>query len=449
MFKAGQAAMVAAKQFAAMKLAPLGQYLRCVAGGTAVTFAVSAPAVLGGAGVATDFAIFSMKRNTLQAAADAAALAATRELSVIGSGTSASAMAASAAASTGSPDGGPIDSIARSYVQTALADEEGVISTSVEIDDASGAVKVSVQDNWRPFFAHFLGADITPIKVSARAELVGESKVCVIALTTSGIGAVSLTKNAHLEAKGCSVYSNSTNSTGFYLGSGSSIVADVVCSAGGVYNKGAMSGTEVLTDCPAIADPLASRAKPSVGACDYQNTVISGTAATLSPGVYCGGIWVTKGGSVTFKEGNYVIKDGPFVVTDTSKVTGRNVAFYLTGLLSLIQFFDQATIDLSGAEDGPMAGLLFFEDPSVGILRIHNIRATNAYNLTGTIYLPKGNLLVDPTANVAEKSAYTAIIAKRLVVENGPSLVLNTNYGATKVPVPDGIRSAADVVLAR
>jgi hypothetical protein len=69
--------------------------------------------------------------------------------------------------------------------------------------------------------------------------------------------------------------------------------------------------------------------------------------------------------------------------------------------------------------------------------------------LTGTIYLPKGNLLVDPTANVAEKSAYTAIIAKRLVVENGPSLVLNTNYGATKVPVPDGIRSAADVVLAR
>jgi hypothetical protein len=212
----------------------------------------------------------------------------------------------------------------------------------------------------------------------------------VIALTTSGIGAVSLTKNAHLEAKGCSVYSNSTNSTGFYLGSGSSIVADVVCSAGGVYNKGAMSGTEVLTDCPAIADPLASRAKPSVGACDYQNTVISGTAATLSPGVYCGGIWVTKGGSVTFKEGNYVIKDGPFVVTDTSKVTGRNVAFYLTGLLSLIQFFDQATIDLSGAEDGPMAGLLFFEDPSVGILRIHNIRGNECLQLDGHDLPAKG-----------------------------------------------------------
>ena len=95
-----------------------------------------------------------------------------------------------------------------------------------------------------------------------------------------------------------------------------------------------------------------------------------------------------------------------------------------------------------------MAGLLFFEDPNSGPLRIHNIRSAHAYNLTGTIYLPKGNLLVDPTANVAEKSAYTAIIAKRLIVDNGPSLVLNTNYGATKVPVPAGIRSSADVVLA-
>ncbi len=50
MFKAGRMAVVAAKQRATMKLGPLGKYLRCIAGGTAVTFAVSAPAVLGGGG---------------------------------------------------------------------------------------------------------------------------------------------------------------------------------------------------------------------------------------------------------------------------------------------------------------------------------------------------------------------------------------------------------------
>lgn len=450
MFRTVRSAFGSAKSFAKATLANTAHLMRCVAGGTAVTFAVSAPAVLGAVGVAADFAVFSMKKSTLQAAADAAALAATRELSVIGSGASAGAVAMkmSAAGTEEGSGAGPIDAIARSYVQTAMAQEDGKISTSVEIDESSGAVTVAVQDDWQPFFAHFLGADITPIKASARAELVGETKVCVIALTESGIGAVSMTKSAHLEAKGCSVYSNSTNSAGFYLGSGSSVEADVVCSAGGVYNKGAMTGTQVLTDCPPLADPLANRAPPSVGGCDFKDTVISGKTATLTPGVYCGGIRVLKGADVTFKAGDYVIKDGLFVVADTSRITGRNVAFFLTGTLSLIQFFGDATIDLSGAEEGPMAGLLFFEDPDVGILRIHNIRATNAYNLTGTIYLPKGNLLVDPTASVAAKSAYTAIVVKRLVVENGPSLVLNTDYGATKDPVPDGIRSAADVVLA-
>jgi len=176
-------------------------------------------------------------------------------------------------------------------------------------------------------------------------------------------------------------------------------------------------------------------------------TIINKKTVTLSPGVYCGGITVMNGSNVTFSPGNYIIKDGPFIVKDTSKIKGKNVAFYLTGLLSLIQFFDNATIDLSGAEDGVMAGLLFFEDPSSTVLRVHNIRASNAFNLTGTIYLPKGNLMVDPAAAVAQQSAYTAIIVNKLTVDNGPSLVLNTNYGGTSVPVPDGIRASADVVL--
>lgn len=427
-------------------LARAKRLLRCTAGGAAVTAAISAPALVGSAGVAIDIATYTMKKNTLQAAADNAALAAARELSVISSGGGgASAKMAVAAAA---PSGGPVEDIARGYVNSAMAEENSSVDTQVAVDDGSGAVSVEVSETWQPFFAHLLGAKITPIAVTARAELVGESKVCVIALTDSGIGAVSMTKDAHLEAKGCSVYSNSTNSTGFYLGSGSSVTADLVCSAGGVYNKGAMAGTQVLTDCPPLADPLASRAPPSFGACDFTGTVVSGGSATLSPGVYCGGIRVTNGAAVTFKPGNYIIKDGLFLVADTSSVKGTNVAFFLTGKVSLIQFIANATIDLSGAEEGDMAGLLFFEDPSAGLFRIHNIRATNAYNLTGTIYLPRGNLLVDPSATVAAKSAYTAIIAKRLIVDNGPSLVLNTNYGATSVPVPDGIRSAADVVLA-
>ncbi len=86
-------------------------------------------------------------------------------------------------------------SIARTYVDNTLGDTT-TTSTGVSIDAAKGTVQVTLTDAWHPFFAHFLGANITPIVVDARAELVGESKVCVIALKPSGAGAISMTKNA-------------------------------------------------------------------------------------------------------------------------------------------------------------------------------------------------------------------------------------------------------------
>ena len=95
-----------------------------------------------------------------------------------------------------------------------------------------------------------------------------------------------------------------------------------------------------------------------------------------------------------------------------------------------------------------MAGLLFYEDPATGVLNIHDISASHANNLTGTIYMPKGNLFVHPAASVGQNSAYTAIVVNRLIVDQGPSLTLNTNYSATQVPVPSGIQATATVVLA-
>ncbi len=95
-----------------------------------------------------------------------------------------------------------------------------------------------------------------------------------------------------------------------------------------------------------------------------------------------------------------------------------------------------------------MAGLLFFGDRKVSSIVKHKIQSAHADELTGTIYLPRGHLLVDPNTSVAQKSAYTAIIVHKLEVNEGPTLTLNSNYGATEVPVPDGVRSDSQVVLA-
>jgi hypothetical protein len=40
---------------------------------------------------------------------------------------------------------------------------------------------------------------------------------------------------------------------------------------------------------------------------------------------------------------------------------------------------------------------------------------------------------------VADQSAYTVVVARQIRMEAGPDLVLNTNYGGTDIPVPDGV----------
>ena len=202
-----------------------------------------------------------------------------------------------------------------------------------------------------------------------------------------------------------------------------------------------------VTDCPPLRDPLADRDAPAVGACDYTDLSHENGNATLSPGVYCGGLKVSGTSKVTLEPGVYVIKDGPLEVSGKAQFSGEDVGFYLAGEKAVLKFSGDTTIRLSGVESGAMAGILLFEDRTVSANRLHLIRSAHADVLTGTIYLPRGLLLVDPNATVSAESAYTAIIANRISLTEGPVLVLNSDYGATRVPVPDGIRSTGRVIL--
>ncbi len=72
-------------------------------------------------------------------------------------------------------------------------------------------------------------------------------------------------------------------------------------------------------------------------------------------------------------------------------------------------------------------------------MRQYRIISDNARTMLGTIYLPAGRLIVDSSRPVADQSAYTVIVARQINLYEGPNLTLNANYGATSVPVPDGV----------
>ena len=85
-----------------------------------------------------------------------------------------------------------------------------------------------------------------------------------------------------------------------------------------------------------------------------------------------------------------------------------------------------------------MAGILFYEDRSAPAGRFFEVSSNAARKLLGTIYLPKGTFKSAGTGNIADASAYTIIIANRLMLL-GANLVINADYTSSDVPVPEGV----------
>ena len=154
--------------------------------------------------------------------------------------------------------------------------------------------------------------------------------------------------------------------------------------------------------------------------------------------MFCGGLKIEKGAVVTLSPGIYVISGGKLEVKDTSKLIGDYVSFYFQDDAAVFTFEKDTTIDLGAPKDGELAGMLFFENPLSADGRNFTIKSEHAQRLLGTIYLPGGKLEIDSKADVAAQSAYTVIVANQIQVK-GANLVVNSDYGGTDVPVPDGI----------
>jgi Flp pilus assembly protein TadG len=391
-------------------------------GNAAIMFALALPVVIGAAGLAVDYAIMANQRTKMQSVADAAALSAARELRLAPNGTN------------------NVAATAQSYAQSALAQTipglNPVIGASVI--DNNTAVEVTITASYRPVLFRVISQDVANLSVTAVARSAGYP-ICALALDDSAPGTIHLEANALLTAADCGVYSDSNSTQGLRAVQNAVLTAGMICSAGGKVGSKANFTPAPLTDCPVIPDPLASRAPPPVAGCKVMGQVIDGETVTLMPGTYCDGLKITGAANVTLSPGIYVIKDGPLVVDNGSTLQAKNAGIYLTGTNTTLLFATDTTISLTAPIDGPLAGILLFEDRAAPRLRQQKILSDNAPVLLGTIYLPQGRLIIDAHKPIAQQSAYTIIVARRIELYSGPNLVLNSNYGITDVPAPKGV----------
>lgn len=393
-------------------------------GAIAVVFGLTATALVPLAAMSVEYHGISSLRAKMQQAADTAALAAAREMRFATSDTSVAAQ------------------VAVSYARSALVELVGDASGEVAptVDASAGTVRVDIARAYVPVFGQSLLPVPKMLLVNATGRIGGSAPICVLGLEQSRPQTVLLEKSARIEANNCSVYANSTNPTSLMTKNASSIIAGAICSAGGQQGNKSSFQPDPLTNCPQLADPLSRRQPPAVGACTETNLIVSARDLRLRPGVYCGGLHITNRANVRLDPGVYVIKDGPLRVDDNSSLAGTYVGFYLTGANATIAFQPASSISLGAPRDGPLASLLFFEDRAAPAYRRHRITSNDARTLLGTIYLPQGNLHIDAEKPVAQNSAYTIIVVRQLTLSEGPTLVMNSNYSATDVPVPEQIR---------
>jgi Flp pilus assembly protein TadG len=398
-----------------------------------MTFSLAFPVMLGVTALAVDSASFYDQHSRMQSVADSSALAVAKELHVYRKNIA------------------ELKAVGQARVETLLA-EAGIAgrphTSTVDIDGETNVVTVGISMVSETLVPVEVWGE-NPIVVSSQAHAYGQNRLCVLALHDTKSDTIKADGTASMAAPDCAVQSNSKDPAGLNVSSNAKIVSTVICSAGGTTGSGSFT-PKPETDCPRLDDPLAARPAPKFGGCDFvtkqtfkKDGVIT---ATNVPTVFCGGLTIEGGATVQAQPGTYVILGGKLEVKDGSKLIGENVGFYFADDSSTFTFSKTSTINLTAPKSGEMAGILFFENRLSVLGRTFTINSQNAKQLLGTIYLPKGTLKVDVKASVAGESAYTVIVARQLDVKDA-ALVINSDYGGTDVPVPDGVGPNSRMVM--
>lgn len=162
----------------------------------------------------------------------------------------------------------------------------------------------------------------------------------------------------------------------------------------------------------------------------------NGGTATLSPGVYCGGL--TLRGTVNFTAGNYVMLGGGLSCSSSCTMNGTGVTFYNTcstgycngASTGYAPFNIKGTLNLSAPTSGDQVGMLFFGDRSLPLSAgdQEDIEAAAITNLTGAIYFPTSYLVFagTPTFN-----GFSTMIVVNTMKVTGNSTVQITNGGSS------------------
>ncbi len=411
-------------------------------GNFAMIFAMAAMVIVGIVAFAIECTSVNNQRKTVQAVADTTALSLAGEISIASMSVIDIEDAAKARvlAEIGSKSmlGGLKMKISASLSASdqALAFSK---STSRKPDQDTVTVRI-VQQPASSMLAGFGGAMAKPIEVTAKAQQLGQKNVCIVGLESVQANTIDLCNQSRMSAPNCEIISNSSSTSGMAARDSAQLVAKNSHSVGGYAGTPANFSPLPITSSLPMHDPFRNIVWPQENGCDItKRQPVAGRIGTINPGVYCAGLRIDGNRKITMNPGVYIFKDKGLEIVGTAELTGEGVTLYFKGADSRLRALGNAKLELSAPTTGLTAGFLMLEDPANTAGNVHEISASRANYLVGTIYLPKGVLNVSSNAVVSDRSEYTAIVASRIELGQQTDLFLNTDYDLTDVPVPKGV----------
>ena len=360
------------------------------------------------------------EKSRMQAAVDAAALAGARELAVAGG-----------AARNAS---GFAEEFALNQV-TDLAPRVTMNFTAGQ--NASGGFQVSGVGVRGSFFGNLVPPGGFKIEVIAVAEALNQQPLCVLALPTISTPGLKADINSNIQASNCLVHSNGDISTTENAVISAGTIQATRTASGIGYSPAANSGAL------AVPDPFLGRTIKRAGVCSgppaAELEVTGGANRTLAAGVHNRPIRVDGFGTLTLGRGEHYFCRG--LVSKTSgRLLGDDVVLIFDDNSSF-QAVQNATLSLTGRTSGDWAGFVMVKSRTN--TKDMLISSPRVDKLLGTIYLPSARLVINAPGTVAETSKWSVVVAKDVALSNNASLVINTDYAGSGVPVPFGVGDKA------
>ena len=392
------------------------RFLTDSCGATAIMMAVALPVMILGMGLGAETGFQYMTQRKLQHAADLSAHAGAARLRAGDDLTAITAAATHVAAQGG------FNAVVGD-IEVNTPPHSGLAANNPQ------SVEVILNQPQQRYFSALISDE--PVLIGARAVarvMDTGSSACVLALSPTASGAITVSGSTTVALNGCDIASNS-NAADALLMSGTSAQLSAHCAH--TVGQSVVTSQLQLSGCPAVRefapvvrDPYADVVEPAaVGACHNGNVGSPNSTTTLTPnndhpsGVksmrFCGGLTVK--GDVVFEPGLYIVEGGDLSIHSAGEgssaqpsLTGSDVTLFMTGSARIV-INGNAALSLTAPSSGPFSGLLYFASRSqTGIT--HRLSGTSGSIVQGAVYAPASTLVM--TGNSKSIGGCTQIIGR-------------------------------------